>query len=244
MARVTNEEDYAAKCNQILDVMQGLIYTKGYEQMTIQDVLAGLQMSKGAFYHYFRSKPALLEALVERTVDQIEEALRPVVMDPNLPALEKLRKFFVHGSNWKIERKAMIFPLMRVWYNDENAVVRHKVLMAAMARMGPLLAIIFHQGLREGVMNTAYPDEIGGLFFTAFQNIGEPFIRLVLEPDAAPDRLERLERIFGLYSDVLERMLGAPAGSLPIIDEAGLKEWLVAPAAVAAPEAQAAPAGQ
>jgi len=235
MARVTNEEDFAAKRNQILDVMQSLIYTKGYEQMTIQDVLDRLQMSKGAFYHYFRSKPALLEAMVERTADQIAEALRPVVMDPNLPALEKLRQFFVRGASWKAERKAMIFPLMRVWFNDENAVVRHKVSMAAMARLGPLLAIIFHQGLREGVMNTPYPDDVGGLFFTAFQNIGEPFVRLVLEPDAAPDRLERLQRTFDLYSDVLERMLGAPPGSLPIIDTESLREWLVAPEASQVP---------
>ena len=86
-------------------------------------------------------------------------------------------------------------------------------------------------------MDTAYPDEVGALFFAAFQDIGEPFVRLVLEPNPAPDRLERLQRIFGLYSDVLERMLGAPPGSLPIVDEASLKEWLTAPE-------PAAPAGQ
>jgi len=236
MARVINEEDYAAKRNQIIDAMQRLIYTKGYEQVTIQDVLDGLHMSKGAFYHYFASKPALLEALVERTVDQIEQVLRPVVMDPDLPALEKLRQFFARGGSWKVERKAMIFSLMRVWFNDENAVVRNKVLTTGLARLGPLLAIIFHQGLREGVMNTAYPDEVGSLFFTAFQNIGEPFVKVVLEPDSAPDRLERLQRIFGLYSDVLERMLGAPPGSLPIVDADSLKDWLSAPEQAAAPE--------
>lgn len=229
MPRVIKEDEHAAKRNQVLDVVQSLIFTKGYEQMTIQDVLDRLQMSKGAFYHYFRSKPAMLEAIVERTVDQIEQALRPVVEDPDLPALEKLRQFFARGSNWKAERKALIFPLMRVWFNDENAIVRQKVLAVGLERLGPLLGIIFHQGLREGVMNTAYPDQIGGLFFAAFQNIGEPFVKIVLSPGPAPERLERLERIFDLYSDVLERMLGAPPGSLPIVDRESLKEWLVAP---------------
>src|SRR5258708_7198480 len=235
MARTIKEEEYAAKRNQILDVMQRLIYTKGYEQMTIQDVLDGLQTSKGAFYHYFRSKPALLEAMVERMVDQIEQALAPVVNDPDLPALEKLRQFFARGGSWKAERKALIFPLMRVWFNDENAVVRQKVSTVAMARLNPLLAAIFHQGLREGVMDTAYPDELGALFFTAFQNIGEPFVKLVLEPGPPPDRLERLQRIFDLYSDVLERMLGAPPGSLPLIDAASWREWLVVPEQAATP---------
>jgi TetR/AcrR family transcriptional repressor of nem operon len=235
MARLVNEEEYAAKRNQILDVAQRLIYTKGYEPMTIQDVLDGMQMSKGAFYHYFRSKPALLEAMVERTVDQIEQVLSPIVTDPDLPALEKLRRFFARGSSWKAERKTLMFALMRVWYNDENAVVRQKVVTTALVRLGPLLSAIFHQGLREGVMNTGYPDEVGGLFYSVFQNIGEPFMELVLSPNPAPDRLLRLQRIFGLYSDVLERMLGAPPGSLPIVDEDALKEWLVAPEAADVP---------
>jgi TetR/AcrR family transcriptional repressor of nem operon len=235
MARTVKEEEYAAKRNQIIDMTLSLIYTKGYEQMTIQDVLDGLQMSKGAFYHYFRSKPALLEAMVERAVDEIDAVLRPVVMDPDLPALEKLRLFFARGSSWKVGHKAMILPLMRVWYSDDNVLVRQKVLDMAMRRLGPLLAAIFHQGLREGVMNTAYPDEVGSLFFTAFQNIGEPFVRLVLDPHPAPDRLQRLERLFGLYSDVLERMLGAPPGSLPIVDAASLSEWLTLSETVPAP---------
>jgi AcrR family transcriptional regulator len=229
MARVINEEENAAKRNQILDVTQRLIYSKGYEQMTVQDVLDGLQMSKGAFYHYFRSKPALLEAMVERTVDQIVQALSPIVTDPDLPALEKLRRFFARGSSWKAERKTLLFALMRVWYKDENAVVRQKVLTTALVRLGPLLSTIFHQGLREGVMNTGYPDEVGALFYSVFQNIGEPFIELVFSPNPAPDRVERLQRIFGLYSDVLERMLGAPPGSLPIVDADSLNEWLRAP---------------
>lgn len=237
MARAIKEEEYTAKKNQILDMFQHLIFTKGYEDMTIQDVLDGLQMSKGAFYHYYRSKPALLEAMVARTVDQIEQVLRPVVEDPSLPALEKLRQFFQRGGNWKAEHKAMIFPLMRVWFNDENAIVRQKVLNGGLERLGPLLAIIFHQGRREGVMNTPYPDEVGGLFFTAFQNIGEPFVKLALSSDPPAERFERLQRMFALYSDVLERMLGAPPGSLPIVDDAGLREWLKAP------EAETAPAG-
>ena len=42
--------------NDILDAARRLIYTKGYEQMTIQDILDELGISKGAFYHYFDSK--------------------------------------------------------------------------------------------------------------------------------------------------------------------------------------------
>jgi len=66
MARIVKEEEYNAKRNEILDMALSLIYSQGYEQMAIQDILDGLHISRGALYHYFDSKQALLDALVDR----------------------------------------------------------------------------------------------------------------------------------------------------------------------------------
>src|SRR6266481_3196300 len=84
MARIVKEEAYAVKRNEILDVAQRLVYTKGYEQMTIQDILDELQISKGAFYHYFDSKQALLEAVIERIGEEAEPLVLSIVDDPEL----------------------------------------------------------------------------------------------------------------------------------------------------------------
>ncbi len=45
--------------NEILTAAQRIVFAKGYERMTIQDILADLKISSGAFYHYFDSKPAV-----------------------------------------------------------------------------------------------------------------------------------------------------------------------------------------
>lgn len=42
---------------------------KGYKKLTIRDILDVLQISNGAFYHYFASKSVLLEAIIERGQD-------------------------------------------------------------------------------------------------------------------------------------------------------------------------------
>src|SRR4249920_3758376 len=101
MARIVKEQAYAVKRNEILDATQRLVYTKGYEQMTIQDILDELQISKGAFYHYFDSKQALLEALIERTLDQGIKLILPIVQNPHLPALEKLQSYFARIARWR-----------------------------------------------------------------------------------------------------------------------------------------------
>src|SRR6266516_7322921 len=105
MVRIVKIEEHAGKRNAILDVAQQLVYTKGYEQMTIQDILDNLRISKGAFYHYFDSKPALLEAMIERMGEGIEQLVLAIVHDPALPALEKLQRVFDMLNRLKTARK-------------------------------------------------------------------------------------------------------------------------------------------
>src|SRR5262245_34074522 len=150
MPRTVNEQTYAEKRNQILDATQRLIYTKGYEQMAIQDILDELQISKGAFYHYFDWKPALLEALIERTQQEALQVLTPIVRDPQLGALDKLQRYFDTAVQLKTARKAFMLDLLHVWYADHNAIVRQKIWTMMSKRSMPLLTEIFHQGIREG----------------------------------------------------------------------------------------------
>ncbi|MGD0006240.1 MAG: helix-turn-helix domain-containing protein, partial [Anaerolineaceae bacterium] len=79
MARIVKEDEYNVRRNEILESAQRFVYTRGYEQMAIQDILDDLQISKGAFYHYFTSKQALLEALIERMMLDAEQVLTPIV---------------------------------------------------------------------------------------------------------------------------------------------------------------------
>ena len=76
MARTVDAEAYAAKRNEILDVMQQFMFTQGYENTSIKDILRELEISSGAFYHYFDSKPALLDAFIARIKPTLNEPVR------------------------------------------------------------------------------------------------------------------------------------------------------------------------
>jgi len=52
--------------------------------MSIQDILDEVQMSSGAFHHYFDSRGALLEAFVEQIKQETEKPLLPIIHDPRL----------------------------------------------------------------------------------------------------------------------------------------------------------------
>src|SRR5438445_11792654 len=95
-----------------VDSAQRLMQAKGYEQMSIEDVLDELDASRGAFYHYFDSKQALLEAVIDRMVDAGLGAVAPIVDDPGLPATEKPQKVFSGIGQWTTDRERLVMPLI------------------------------------------------------------------------------------------------------------------------------------
>lgn len=226
MARLKKEEEYTNRRNEILDAAQYLIQTKGYEQTSIQDILDRLQISKGAFYHYFGSKAALLEAVTARMVDEADQVMHPIVHDPTLPALEKFNRLNDVMGQWKTARRPMLMSLLRVWYADDNALMRQKTVGALIRRVEPLYVEIVRQGNREGVFKTTYPDRVGAVIIALIQSFGDDITPRLLAVDRQKDDLENLIHIALAYNEALERVLGAPPGSIRLADKDIFAAWL------------------
>jgi|SRR5450755_3523254 len=225
MARTVNEAAYGARRNAILDAAQRAVATKGYEQMAIADLLGELQMSSGAFYHYFDSKSALLSALVERMGDQVEQLVLPIVYDPTLGALDKLQRFFATLDHWKLAHKLFLLAYLRVWYADENAIVRQKLSAARVKRFTPWLEGIIRQGIEEGVFTAPYPDQAARVVISLLEDLGHAVAELLLSQNLSQDNLPHLERIVEAHANALERVLEAPVGSLQHAFRERLSEW-------------------
>ena len=225
MARVAKQEERAAKRNAILDAAQQLIYTKGYEQMSIQDILTTLQISKGAFYHYFSSKQAVLDGLVERTAEQAMQIILPVIQDPTLTAIDKLNHYTAASAQWKTSQKGFLVALLRIWYEDHNAIFRQKQQAVMLKQATPLVAAIIRQGVAEGVFVSTYPEQTGEILVNLLVGIGDAWARTILADPPLPDVVPRLECLVAAYTEAIERMLGVPAGKLTLMDKPSIQAW-------------------
>ena len=225
MARTVKQQEYANKRNDILAAAQRLVYTKGYELMTIQDIQADLGISSGAFYHYFESKQALLEALVERSAFAAQQTLHPILQDPQLSALQKFRAYFEASLQWKSTQKSLIFSLMRMWYADENAIVRQKMTSESLKYTPRLFEPIIRQGIEEKVFNTRYPEQVAVILAGLALILSDQLVALILVPQPQQTALQKAETILAAYFDTVERILGAPAGSLKAFDMGSFKDW-------------------
>lgn len=223
MARVVKE--YDERRSEILDIAQELFYAKGYEQTSIKEIIDGVGIAKGTFYHYFSSKKQLLDELIERMLGQTIQMVEPIVADENLDALEKFHLFFGTIENWKIENMAFFKGLLQVFYNDDNAIMRHRLKAASVTATTPPLSKIIRQGVEESVFDTCYPDEIGEIIIVIGQALAEKIAFLLLAEDGSKASLRTIERKIAVAQYAMERLLGAPSGSVKIFDFGRLSQW-------------------
>jgi len=81
---------------KILDVSLKLFSEKGYEQVTVLDIVNNLGgLTRGAFYHHFKSKEEVFAALSEKMF-QDNNPFDAIKGRDDLNGLEKLRMVFLH----------------------------------------------------------------------------------------------------------------------------------------------------
>ncbi|MGB2578599.1 AcrR family transcriptional regulator [Elusimicrobium simillimum] len=78
--------------NEILDIAENLFTTKGYEKTTVENIINTAVIAKGTFYHYFKSKEELLDAIIMRFMDVGVKIIQSIADDPKLTAEQKLHK--------------------------------------------------------------------------------------------------------------------------------------------------------
>ena len=91
MPRNKNPEETVQK---ILDASLRLFIEKGFDNTTINDIVAELEgMTRGAFYHHFDSKKMVLYALLEKQYARFERDNR----DDSLNGLEQIKLILIHS---------------------------------------------------------------------------------------------------------------------------------------------------
>ena len=114
---------------------------------------------------------------------------------------------------------------IRIWYADENLIVRQKLSAKTLDRITPLLTEIVRQGVREGVFNTHYPEYISQVNFYLLQGLSDAFVELLYSSAEDAAAQQKAENLVAAYNDALIRILGAPGSSIQVMDQKTIAEW-------------------
>lgn len=200
MARETKRSD--VRRQQLIDIGEELFTKNGYDETAVSDIVGAAGIAQGTFYHHFRSKEELLEAISDRYIDDLNQILEGLVADEGLSAVEKLVQLFARIRAYSFEREGMVMYL----HEERNLLLHHKLEQKLSAIWMPLLRSIIVQGVVEGTFETRYPEEAAIAIISitgTFSHTGEKVTQ---------DLMRR--RTVAAFFEIIERILGARSGTL------------------------------
>ena len=141
----------------ILDTASRLFFQKGYEHTTLQDIINATKLSKGAIYHHFASKEAIIIAVVDR-VGEAQSAMLAKVRDrKGLTGAEKLREMFRTSLRMSFQGKILhMLPFI-----IENPKFMALQMQSILGEAAPdYILPILKEGIADGSIHTDHPEEL------------------------------------------------------------------------------------
>lgn len=138
---------------EILSVAEQLFQTKGYSKTSVNEIVLNAKIAKGTFYHYFNSKPDILDALTLQLVEKMILESQRIADDPHLNAIEKIVAIIAQ-QNTIVDKKKGIVESMHL---PENKELHDRVNVAIVKLLSPTFANIVQQGNHEGLFQVDDP---------------------------------------------------------------------------------------
>jgi len=205
--------------NEILDTAQNLFYSRGYDNTSVADVINTIGIAKGTFYHYFKSKTDLLDQIIHRQAQKIDQVIDRILQEPEKNALVELNNIFAAIGEYKAENKEVMLMMARTIYSDENIILLRKLTQMRIKTVAPKLAPVITRGVSEGLFHTEDPQHIAELILTMSLYISDEFARMALEEKLNSETKKEFLQICSTYEDAVERILGAPKGTFTFCDK-------------------------
>lgn len=189
--------------NQILEVAWKIFEEQDYDDVTMQQIVDTLDISKEAVYYHFKDKEMLFEEIVLNSLRVEVENLKSLLNNPKLTVREKISEFILYISSSEIRKK-----LIDYMCSQKKTTFFIKNIRASTIEITPLLSCLIKQGIEEGIFKTDYPDEVSEVFII--------LINIWLDPILFRDSTEKYFRCIEFLSEFLS------ASGVPIITDDNL----------------------
>jgi len=216
---------------ELLDRASVLFVQRGYDNVSLNDLIADAGVSKGAFYHWFPSKDDLITALAERSARDQFAAIEGATAQCDGTALDRLNALLRAGFDVKMrmgapEHLAAMVSLLR----PENAHLYGRIVAVSEDLVRPLLTRVISDGVREGVFHTFDAQGVADMILGLSARVNANVVEIVDAPDQSSrdQAIGVLTRRLELHGLAIDRILELPDGSVTVLDRAQVEIMVAA----------------
>lgn len=204
--------------DSILKKGQELFFEKGYEETSIQDILNALSISKGAFYHYFESKQALLEDICRQQSDAHIERLRMDVALGRLAPIQKMNMVLSQVNIFNGGDPRLTALMLKISYIDGDVNFREHVRGFMLPELSKMMGEVIREGMADGSLFTRNPAQLGKMLLMLAYDVNDEACRMLCADPENPDCVILIADLLNAYRDAVENLSGATFGSVQIFD--------------------------
>lgn len=184
---------------ELLEIAYRMFISRGYENTSVDDIIAEAGIAKGTYYYYFESKEQTLEEVIGMMIDKEIEAAG-AILDSDMPVPQKIIGI-IASINPSQEEKTIEGALMQ----PENIVMHQKIKRRLVEKVMPLLARAVEEGVEQGIFSC--------------DNIPERVKMMLVLSNELFDETEYTDKDVDVFIDITEKLLGAEKGSLIFIKQ-------------------------
>jgi AcrR family transcriptional regulator len=209
-----------ARRAQILDAAQTLFFERGWDGVTLADVIARAGISKGGFYHHFTAKEDLLDGIVERFTVQALEDTANARAAADGDALSRFNAFIAATNQWKAERGPELRFFVDVMLRPGNDLLFQRINTASTEATLPVLRDMIGAGIGEGRFDAPDAGLVAEAILALLQG-RRAHLRSAIAAAGAGDleaATQILEDRLIAEGRLIDRLLGLPPGSVALSD--------------------------
>ena len=182
---------------ELLDIAYRMFITRGYENTSIDDIIAEAGIAKGTYYYYFESKEQTLEEVIGMMIEKEIEAAGSILDSP-LPVPQKIVAI-IASIRPAPEEQTIEGALMQ----PENIIMHQKIKRRLIEKVVPLLTKAAEEGVEQGIFSC--------------DNIPERIRMMLVISNEIFDNYSFTNRDIDVFIDITEKILGAKSHSMDFI---------------------------
>ena len=158
---------------RIVEAADALFRRLGYAKTAVADIAAELKMSPANVYRFFPSKNAIVEAICQRCLSEVEEQAWAIARAKG-PSADRLERLFVdilkyHKENLLTETRVHDIVLVAM-ENSWDAIRAHKETMRT------IVEVILRDGVAAGEFETIDPRQVSEQIMHATVSFCHPLL--------------------------------------------------------------------
>ena len=182
---------------ELLRIAYQMFIQKGYEETSIDEIIAEAHIAKGTYYYYFSSKEAMLEEVINMMISDEVKRARAILSAP-IPVPRKLV-----GVITSLRPEQSESNIADALNQKENIVMHEKIGRRIVDEAVPLLSEVVSEGIGQGIFNCDHIEERVRMILIMSQHLF--------------DNGNFTEGDIEVFIDMVEKTLGAQSGTLGFI---------------------------